>query len=451
VAASGVVGAFEWTALALDPALAKPADAAITWLTNNGYDVTPGSDALLGPYLEDGNYLLALRLTKGSDTGSIRPIVLTYDADLPMIPIKLTAVSANKDMGVMTWLLSDARGVPMNYASLELNEARINWFNASANYDQVVTAAADDAGGQGFVTEYARDSTSLAAVVWQPYEEQNWQATRTRTYGSFGELFDNLYNYYQGYDGFWDAIRSSITLPQNVSFADFQACPNCYSQNLRFSPSTVFAAIEANVIKPIRDVQELIDRRPYVTRLYSTLSAADMTVDPLFTANPDLADVSNVHTAERIIECNPNVDQSQANWRIELPQGDVVRGKPQDVGTWPNQFSSQPPNRRVLQLSSSGAGTVLEDNRATIGTQLAQYNGSVMSGVPMVDRMPTDLPRTDSAGTDLPSMEAPASEPFVARDEGCSFGGAPVPLSNLPGLVAAALLAFSGLRRRGAR
>src|SRR4051812_39278342 len=53
VAASGVVGAFEWTALALDPALAKPADAAISWLTKNGYDVTPGADALLGPYLED--------------------------------------------------------------------------------------------------------------------------------------------------------------------------------------------------------------------------------------------------------------------------------------------------------------------------------------------------------------------------------------------------------------
>jgi len=442
VAASGVVGAFEWTALALDPALAKPADAAITWLTKNGYDVTPGSDALLGPYLEDGNYLLALRLTKGSDTGSIRPIVLTYDAELPMIPIKLTAVAANDNMGVMTWLLSDARAVPMNYGALELNEARVNWFNASSNYNDVVTAAANDAGGQGFVTEFAGSSKSLANVVWSSSEEQDWQRLRTGTYRSFGELFDNLYGNYQGYDGFWDAIRASVTLPQEVPFADFQACPSCYSADLQFSPSAVFAAIEASVIKPIRDVQELLDRRPYVTRLYSTLSAADMTVDPLFTTNHDLADVSNVHNAERIIECNPDVDLSQANWRIELPQGDVVRGTPQDVGRWPSAFNNQPPNRRVLQLSSSGAGTVLADNSATIGTQLVEYNDAVMSGVPMVDRMPTTTPDTTMPGTG----------PIVLHDdEGCSFGAGSFGPAGVAGWGAVVLVVLRRVRRRRAQ
>jgi hypothetical protein len=441
VAASGVVGAFEWTALALDPALAKPADAAISWLTKNGYDVTPGSDALLGPYLEDGNYLLALRLTKGSNTGSIRPIVLTYDAELPMIPIKLTAVAANENMGVMTWLLSDTRAVPMNYGALELNEARINWFNASSNYNDVVTAAANDAGGQGFVTEFAGSSKSLANVVWPASEEQNWQQLRTGTYRSFSELFESLYNTYQGYDGFWDAIRASVTLPQNVPFADFQACPSCYSANLQFSPSAVFAAIEASVIKPIRDVQELLDRRPYVTRLYSTLSAADMTVDPVFTTNHELADVSNVHNAERIIECNPAIDLSQANWRIELPQGGVVRGTPQDVGSWPNAFNDQPPNRRVLQLSSSGAGTVLADNSAKIGTQLVQYNDSVMSGVPMVDRMPAATPDTS----------VPDTGPFVVHDEGCSFGAAgSFGPAGVAGWGAAVLIVLRRVRRRRA-
>jgi hypothetical protein len=440
VAASGVVGAFEWTALALDPALARPADAAITWLTQNGYDVTPGSDALLGPYLEDGNYLLALRLTKGSDTGSIRPIVLTYDAELPMIPIKLTAVSANENMGVMTWLLSDARAVPMNYGALELNEARINWFNASSNYNDVVTAAANDAGGQGFVTEFAGSSKSLANVVWPSFEEQNWQQLRTATYRSFSELFESLYNSYQGYDGFWDAIRASVTLPQGVPFADFQACPSCYSANLQFSPSAVFAAIEAGVIKPIRDVQELLDRRPYVTRLYSTLSAADMTVDPLFTTNHDLADVSNVHSAERIIECNSKIDISQANWRIELPQGGVVRGTPQDVGSWPNAFNGQPPNRRVLQLSSSGAGTVLADNSAAIGTQLVQYNDSVMSGVPMVERMPVATPGATN----------PDTGPIVVHEEGCSFRAGSSGPAGVVGWGAAVLVVLRRVRRRRA-
>jgi hypothetical protein len=386
IAASGVVGAFEWTALELDPMLSDPAESAIVWLTANGYDVTPGADGLLRPYLEEGMYLLALRLTKGSDSGSIRPIVLTYDAELPMIPIKLTAVAANEDMGVMSWLLSDARAVPMNYNALELNEARINWFNASSNYDQVVTAAADDAGGQGFVTEFAGASAQLGQVVWSDGEEQAWQQLRSAQYSSFEELFYTLYGNYSSYDGFWDAVRATVTLPANVPFQDFQLCPSCYSGQVQFSPSALFQAIDDDVIASMRVVQELIDRRPYVTRLYSTLSAAEMTVDPVFTMNPDLAEVSNTHSADRIIECNTRVYQWEAPWRIELPQGSVIRGTAQDVGSWPTAVDSQPANLRVLSLSSSGAGAELENNKAIIDEQLAAYNRLVASGVPMDDR-----------------------------------------------------------------
>ena len=95
VDASGVVGAFAWTVISLDKTLADPAAVAVAWLKANGYDVPSSAPALLGPYLQEGLYLLALRLTKGADTGSIRPIVLTYTGKQPSIPIKLTAVAAN--------------------------------------------------------------------------------------------------------------------------------------------------------------------------------------------------------------------------------------------------------------------------------------------------------------------------------------------------------------------
>jgi Uncharacterized protein conserved in bacteria (DUF2330) len=443
VAASGVVGAFEWTALELDPTLANPADAAIAWLTDNGYDVTPGADALLGPYLADGNYLLALRLTKGSDSGSIRPIVLTYDADLPMIPIKLTAVAANENMGVMTWLLSDARAVPMNYTALELNEARINWFNASSNYNDVVTAAANDAGGQGFVTEFAGPSTSLDEVVWSTFEEQSWQTIRTGTYGSFAELFDVAYGNYQGFDGFWDAVRASVTLPANVPFADFQSCPSCYAADVEYSPSALFQSIEDNVIEPNRRLQALLTAHPYVTRLYSTLSAADMTVDPLFTFNADLEDVANVHTATRFIECNSNIDQFEANWRIELPQGGVVRGRPEDVGTWPSAANGQPANLRVLQMSNVGAGVVLADNRVQIETQLTQYNDSVMTGA-------AGASGGGAAGAGG-SMSSVGPGGARIEDGGCSFGPLAIAPSRLASWGSAGvLLGLLGLRARRA-
>jgi MYXO-CTERM domain-containing protein len=376
VVGQGVVGAFEWTVISIDDALPDPADAAVMWLGDNGYDVPPGSSALLGPYLEEGLYLLALRLTKGADTGSIRPIVLTYDATLPMIPIKLTAVAANEDMGVMTWLLSEARGVPQNYLALELNEARINWFNPASNYESVVTAAADDAQGQGFVTEFAAATTALSNVVWSQYDETNWTYVTARVYQDFNEIFTTMSGQYGQWDGFWDAVRTTVTLPAGVTFEDFQVCPNCYSADIQFSPADFISAIESGVIEPVRLVQTVIDAHPYVTRLYSTLSAAEMTVDPLFTFNPDLPTVSNIHTAERIIECNPDIYQSEAPWRIEFPQGGVVRGTANQVGNWPD-FTNQPANLRILRQGESGDGRVVEDNADAIGKMLDAYNETI--------------------------------------------------------------------------
>jgi Uncharacterized protein conserved in bacteria (DUF2330) len=376
VEASGVVGAFEYTVISVDAGVADPAAPAADWLTQNGYDIPAGGRELIGPYLADGMYLLALRLTKGSDTGSIRPIKITYEASAPMIPIKLTAVAANQDMGVMTWALSSARAVPFNYNALELNEARINWFNAASNYGDVVTEAADAAGGQGFVTEFAGPSSQLANVVWQAAEEADWQSVKAGTYPRFDDIFDALYARYQSYSGFWDAVRRSVTLPVPVAFEDFRSCPTCYP-GLTFAPSALFAAVEADVIEPLRGVQELIDQAPYATRLYSTLSAAEMTVDPVFVFNADLPDIDNIHSADRVIECNPNLYESEAPWRIDFPQGTTIRGTPEQVGQWPAAVDEQPPNFRVLTLAASGEGAVVADNSGTIDSMLAEYNAGV--------------------------------------------------------------------------
>ena len=378
VDASGVVGPYEWTVISVDPNVADPAAPAADWLTQNGYDIPEGGASLIGPYLADGLHLLALRLTKDADTGSIRPIRITYAATAPMIPIKLTAVAATQDMGVMTWALSSARAVPFNYNALELNEARINWFNASSNYNQVVTEAADEAGGQGFVTEFAGPSSQLANVVWSDGDEQNWQTIQGTTYSSFTGIFNTLYNSYQGYSGFWDAIQRSVTLTPPLTFEDFKACPTCYeSDDYQFSPTQLLDAFEQDVIEPIRSTQALIDAAPYATRLYSTLSAAEMTVDPLFVFNPDLTDVNNIHQARRVIECGDGVNQSEASWRIELPQGGTVRGRAVDVGQWPAAIAQQPPNVAILTLSASGEGAVVADNGDTIADMLASYNAGI--------------------------------------------------------------------------
>jgi MYXO-CTERM domain-containing protein len=88
--------------------------------------------------------------------------------------------------------------------------------------------------------------------------------------------------------------------------------------------------------------------------------------------------VSNIHTAERIIECNPDIFQSEAPWRIEFPQGGVVRGTASQVGSWPD-FTDQPANLRILQQGESGDGRILEDNSGTIEEMLDAYNETIPS------------------------------------------------------------------------
>jgi Uncharacterized protein conserved in bacteria (DUF2330) len=439
VEAKGIVGSFDYAVISLDKSLADPAEAAVAWLRENEYDVPEGARGLLGPYLADGLYLLALKLVKGANTGSIRPIALTYEATKPMIPVKLTAVAANDDMGVMAWVLGDAPAIPTNYNALQLNEARINWFSPNQNYNAVVIAAADEAGGQGFVTEYAQPSEALANRLWTDFEESDWQSLKTRgAKDPSGMVEDAMYTLSQ-WDGFWDVVRKHVTWPGAADLERVQDCPSCFTYE---ASSDFLTALETDVVRPARLVQELIDAHPRITRLYTTLSAAEMTVDPLFSFNRDLPNVSNQHRAERIIECAPGYYPGEAPWRIELPQGGVVRGGPDQLGSWPAELDAQPANLRILRMGESGSGKVLEDNSGPIESSLSTYNATLS--------VPRPRPRvpTEPGGMFTPD-EGNSGEPTepgtTARGGGCHLAkGSP---GSSFGLAALGLLTL-GLRRR---
>ena len=46
-----------------------------------------------------------LKLAPGRDLGDLQPLALTYAADQPGIPIRLTAVTTQPDLGVLIWVL----------------------------------------------------------------------------------------------------------------------------------------------------------------------------------------------------------------------------------------------------------------------------------------------------------------------------------------------------------
>lgn len=365
---SGRVGPYDYVTISLDPSLPDAGMVATDWLEANGYNVTPLASERLGPYLSAGMNLIAFRLTKSTLAGSIRPIVLTYTGTRPMIPIRPTAMAAADDMGVMVWVLGPHRAIPTNFRHLVIDEARINWFNPGATYDALITQAADEAGGQGFVTEDARRSIELPEVhsggetteALDGLTDLNAVERATRLFGPF--------------DGFADVFAAQVVLPDGVSVGQAIGCFRCVVSELDegFDRASFEEALDREVVEPVLAMQRLLRSQPIATRFYTTLSPDEMTVDPEFDFNPDLPLVSNAHTAQRVIECRGDTTFSEARWRVTLEDGRVIRGENATPG-WPIS-SSLPVARRVEQLGMTGEATMVVDRSAEIDEAIEQNN-----------------------------------------------------------------------------
>ena len=434
---SGAVGPYLYTTIEVDTSIDDRAQTAVKWLLDNGYDVGSLGPEVLRPYLDEGLNLLAFKLDKENGSGSIRPVMISYESQKPSIPIRPTAVAANDDMGVLVYLLGGRRGVPENYKALELNEALIDWTNANNNYNDVVSHAADEAMGQGFVTEYAGFHLNKNIRIFDSGNQAEWDQFRMTDFATAREMIMAAQNAWGTWDGFAEALGRAITLPAGVSMQDFQSCPSCYLgvANIELDMPMFLSALDELVIKPMADTQTLFDDHVYLTRLYTTMSADEMTMDPVFTFNPDLHAVDNVHTATRILDCN------SGQYTIALPEGGSVSGTL--GGDWPRTIGSQPAARRILQYGSSGAGKMLEDRSEAILELNPTPSKPANSGSP-----PGASPGLGLAGSSGGGV-AGASDQSGEDSGGCNTGGA-----RNTGTLACSLLACFALllrRRRGER
>jgi hypothetical protein len=389
---SGSVGPYDFIVISVDPATERPSDTAVEWLRDNDYQIDESGAALLDPYLAGGMNLLAFRLTKGNSTGSIRPVQIVFGPGQASIPIRPTAVAAVEDMGVMVWVLGPHRAVPANYLSLELNESLINWLNPGLNYNDVVTEAANQAGGQGFVTEMAGAAEPLAETIFASWESTQWESLRTTDWtGREGEMLQSVFGTFSQHDGIRDVLAATVPLPADVpgiTYDDLAACVSCYydwtdADIEGLTPAAFLAAMQTSVIDPMENTRDLFEESPYLTRFYTTMSASEMTRDPAFDFNASLADVSNVHNAERVIECSPSISQFEAPWRVELPSGQTVRGT---GGNWPLDVATttMPANERIVRYDTEGPAEVVTDNSPAIATALATHNATIARRSPGV-------------------------------------------------------------------
>lgn len=384
------IGPYDYAVLRADSK-----DEMFNWLTSNGYFIPNGTEQTVGPYIHAGGYFLALKLRSGKSAGDIQPVVLEYQSDLPMIPIILTSVAANPNMGVQVWMLGAGRAIPRNYHHVVLNDAQIDWLNQAQNYNDVVIKAVSEAPEKhAFITEYSGPSNVMVdqldgagrfgnvatlAGLSNPAEFVEYlfnngyaQANTSPFFGGPTPLLPQVKNLLvealpmpsqlravTDEDNFYESIRYYLGTYRQQHPEQF------FKWEPAFDAAALAAQLDEVVVKPSKEAGALFRKHPTLTRLYTTLSPQDMTRDPVFSFNPALPAVSRDHTATLHTECSPFGDTTT----FTTEQGFVTTTAPAD------RDPKQPAALRIEVLPEEGAPQVLTDNTLVIDPHRAGCGG----------------------------------------------------------------------------
>ena len=155
--ASGETGMFRF-----DVVSSEDPSALRTWLNSNRYLTPAEAEPIIGEYVREHKYFLAVRLSavQGVSSFLVSPLAFTYTGRSPCVPLRLTRIATTPTLPVLTYVISDTRAVPSNFAQTMVSDAEVarlgpSRFGVTVTYDQVVSTAVQDAGGRAWVTEYA--------------------------------------------------------------------------------------------------------------------------------------------------------------------------------------------------------------------------------------------------------------------------------------------------------
>ncbi len=388
---SGAVGPFDYAIVQ-----ARSAQALVDWLddpdgdgdTSDAYFIPDSFQDAAAPYVTDGHNFLALRLQKDKDAGDLVPLGMRYDGDEASIPLQLTAIAATPDMRLQPYVLGDGRAVPVNYLHVEVNELAVDWMNAGNNYPDVITRAANEAGGQAFATDFSGSTSAFAGVFWQEgmyrpgvvaYTGHPFDLVDSVRFDASIPISNGTVPVLQRYIPIPD-----IVLQDGVTAVEFFQCMECYTTRDAYQEidgTPLSEALAEEWVGAMRNAQELFDRHPTITRLTSSISAEEMTVDPIFAINPDMDGVVQIRTAQFITMCNPSVELSDAPRKLLLPDGREMLF-PADYANNPSTFDFEGwigdvgdhAAQTIAQTGRNGAAEVRVDNTAAIDEALKAHN-----------------------------------------------------------------------------
>ncbi len=306
---------------------AASASEVTSWLSTHGYQLPSGTSAILDHYATSSHVFIALRLAPGHTTNEIAPITMHLPVPAPCLPIRLTALATAPDLPITAWFLGRARVVPTNFSMVEPTYADERFWTQPGFYSTQMTREITAAGGQAFVTEYAGPTPAVSVELAPLGDTSHLSASELiaelLARGTFATQADAL-----RIVGAHVSPPSPMTLVAwlNCLSRGFSAPSGCGATSSADLPG-LLAQCETEIFAPRRAAQAMIDSHPYVTRLFTSMSAAKMTLDPEFRSDPALHDVPAVHEERVVTQCDASHYRSDAPSTTSIG-GTIVRSTP---------------------------------------------------------------------------------------------------------------------------
>ena len=422
----------------------------VDWLNANKFVQPQATKPLIEQYVKENYVFLALKLQKDKSAGDLVPIAVTLDEVGPCLPIRLTALATAPDMPIVTWVVGKARAIPKNFLHVEINDAAVDWMTAGGNYKTVVSKAVDLGSGHAFLTELAKKTKDLPIQFANP----GWDAKdfeKVTDPGKFLALM--LEKGLPRTTQIQGLIKKYVKKPNAYKDVSDQEYFNCI-QNSGSMPSEgkckeyLDAAVKAGfdgaafakdlndlVIKPLQTLDSQYKAQPYLTRLYTTLSAEEMSKDPIFGYNAELPDVSNQHSADATPVCEAG-SKIATKAKLKFADGfemtlDIPKETQGSCGNFPGSpvgfgkgtgavvAAGGQPLKRVQVLDEKGPP--LEIDQKDADKVDAQLNTAQLGTPSLKPEFIASLAKvTWNPHSSTPGTPAPADH--TDHDDGCSSG-----------------------------
>jgi MYXO-CTERM domain-containing protein len=362
----------------------------LKWLADNQFVVSDTARAIIEEYVALNKYFVAVKLLSGQETGAIQPVVLKFAGEVPCVPLKLTAIAALANLPVNLYVLGESRAVPSNYFEITLNQAKIDWLGGGQNYTAMVQAAADEAGGNAFIAEFAGSASVMSGTLW-PNPIINLPALQAATTPP-AYLQQVLAQNLLIYGPMLPLLRKYIPEPQvlvdmGISESQFYNANAMYwsqyqSSFAPFDPIAITAEVQTKIVDPLQAAQTLFDSHSYLTRLATFISPEEMNKDPEFLFNPELPTLSNVHTSKAHVLCgNMTYTWCAAPLRLDLPDGQsIIYKRTATCGVDTTDFAGLPSLAVAYLRAEAGAGQTVINNQPRIDQAVATHNDALGGG-----------------------------------------------------------------------